>query len=159
MRGFPDNSPRQWDNEYFPSFSPEEPLCYASEQHNQLYRTGFPHRWPLPPQGQLFGFAPEPFSNEQSRSSRSLSGNDSPTDVVRQISQSRIYRDYESAFAKTTNLPLEFYSIDTRREVHRFGANMQTQSVRSSQKRAKLATYAWRSARNSRAQIFRTRRR
>src|SRR5271157_2509034 len=52
-----------------------------------------------------------------------LGGNDSPADFVRQISQSRIYRDYEWAFAKTTNLPLELYSIDKCREVHRVRSN------------------------------------
>ena len=50
-------------------------------------------------------------------------GNDSPPDFVRQISQSRIYQDYEWAFAKTTKLPLELYSIDTCREVHRIRGN------------------------------------
>ena len=52
-----------------------------------------------------------------------LGGNDSPADFVRQISQSRIYQDYEWAFAKTTKLPLELYSIDTCREVHRIRSN------------------------------------
>jgi AraC-like DNA-binding protein len=42
---------------------------------------------------------------------------------VRQISQSRIYQDYEWAFAKTTKLPLQLYSIDTWREVHRIRGN------------------------------------
>src|SRR6516162_11556232 len=46
-------------------------------------------------------------------------GNDSPPDFVQQISQSRIYQDYEWAFAKTTKLLLQLYSIDTCREVHR----------------------------------------
>jgi AraC-like DNA-binding protein len=50
-------------------------------------------------------------------------GNDSPPDFVRQISQSRIYQDYERAFAKTTKLPLQLYSIDTCREVHRIRGN------------------------------------
>jgi len=50
-----------------------------------------------------------------------LSVNDSPADFVRQISQSRIYRDCEWAFAKTTNLP--FYTIDRCREVHRARSN------------------------------------
>jgi AraC-like DNA-binding protein len=52
-----------------------------------------------------------------------LRGNDSPAGFVRQISQSRIYQDYEWAFAKTTKLPLELYSIDTCREVHRIRGN------------------------------------
>src|SRR5215471_15327385 len=52
-----------------------------------------------------------------------LRGNDSPADIVRQISQSRIYQDYEWAFAKTTELPLELYSIDTCRELHRIRGN------------------------------------
>jgi AraC-like DNA-binding protein/ligand-binding sensor protein len=52
-----------------------------------------------------------------------LRGNDSPADFVRQISQSRIYQDYEWAFAETTKLPLELYSIDTCREVHRIRGN------------------------------------
>jgi len=52
-----------------------------------------------------------------------LSVNDSPADFVRQISQSRIYRDCEWAFAKTTNLPLELYTIDRCREVHRARSN------------------------------------
>ena len=50
-------------------------------------------------------------------------GNDSPPDCVQQISQSRIYQDYEWAFAKTTKLPLELYSIDTCCEVHRIRGN------------------------------------
>jgi len=52
-----------------------------------------------------------------------LRGNDSPADFVRQISQSRIYQDYEWAFAKTTKLPLELYSIDACREVRRIRGN------------------------------------
>ena len=52
-----------------------------------------------------------------------LDGNDSPADFVRQISQSHIYQDYEWAFAKTTNLPLELYSIDKCHEVHRIRSN------------------------------------
>ena len=52
-----------------------------------------------------------------------LAGNDSPADFVRQISQLCIYQDYEWAFARTTNLPLELYSIDTCREVHRIRSN------------------------------------
>ena len=55
--------------------------------------------------------------------SANLSGNDSRADFVRQISQSRIYQDYEWAFAKTTNLPLGLYSINTFREVHRIRSN------------------------------------
>jgi AraC-like DNA-binding protein len=46
-------------------------------------------------------------------------GNDWPPDFVRQISHSRIYQDYEWAFAKTTKLPLQLYSIDTCGEVCR----------------------------------------
>jgi AraC-like DNA-binding protein/ligand-binding sensor protein len=52
-----------------------------------------------------------------------LGGIDSPADFVRQVSRSRIYQDYEWAFAKTTKLPLELYSIDTCREVHRIRSN------------------------------------
>jgi AraC-like DNA-binding protein len=52
-----------------------------------------------------------------------LRGNDSPVGFVRQISQLRIYQDYEWAFAKTTKLPLELYSIDTYHEVHRIRGN------------------------------------
>ena len=52
-----------------------------------------------------------------------LGANDTPVDFVRQISQTRVYQDYEWAFAKTTNLPLELYSIDTCREVHRIRSN------------------------------------
>ena len=52
-----------------------------------------------------------------------MDGNDSPADFVRQISQSHIYQDYKWAFAKTTNLPLELYSIDTCHELHRVRSN------------------------------------
>ena len=46
-------------------------------------------------------------------------GNHSPADLARRIGQLRIYEDYERAFVKTTEVPLELYSIDMRREVHR----------------------------------------
>ena len=52
-----------------------------------------------------------------------LDGNDSPADFVRQISQSHICQDYEWAFAKTTNLLLELYSIDKCHEVRRIRSN------------------------------------
>ena len=42
-----------------------------------------------------------------------------PADVVQQLSRSRIYRDYELAFGKTTRLPLEISSIGGEREVDR----------------------------------------
>jgi len=45
---------RQWGNEYFPSFAPAEPLCYAAEQHDRGFldwerkptlnpKSGLPH--------------------------------------------------------------------------------------------------------------------
>lgn len=40
-----------------------------------------------------------------------------PADLVQQLSRSRIYQDYERAFAKTARLPLRLSSIDMLREV------------------------------------------
>jgi ligand-binding sensor protein len=42
-----------------------------------------------------------------------------PADFVQQLSQSRIYQDYEQAFGKTTKLPLEISSIKMGQEVPR----------------------------------------
>jgi AraC-like DNA-binding protein/ligand-binding sensor protein len=44
-------------------------------------------------------------------------------DFVRQISQSRVYQDYERAFGKITKLPLELSTIDSCGEVHRVLSN------------------------------------
>jgi len=42
-----------------------------------------------------------------------------PADFVQQLSQSRIYKDYELAFEKATELPLEISSINMEQEVPR----------------------------------------
>jgi hypothetical protein len=48
-----------------------------------------------------------------------IGGVDVPADFVGQISQSRIYRDYERAFVKAAKLPLELSRIDMCCERHR----------------------------------------
>jgi AraC-like DNA-binding protein/ligand-binding sensor protein len=48
---------------------------------------------------------------------------DTTTDLVQQISQSRIYQDYERAFGKTTRLPLEFSRMNICSDVHRVLSN------------------------------------
>jgi AraC-like DNA-binding protein len=52
-----------------------------------------------------------------------LGDTDATADFVQQISQSRIYQDYERAFGKTTKLPLEVSRINICPDVHRVLSN------------------------------------
>src|SRR6516165_49795 len=50
-------------------------------------------------------------------------GTDATADFVQQISQLRIYQDYERAFGKITNLPLQLFRINICSDAHRAPSN------------------------------------